>query len=342
MRIRATVLSLFAVATVAGPQPLSAQGQNPSIAGHTFVPNTVIDDPFVTTHFRSLVGLASAFGYTILEIPTADSVIDVEGEMTWVLVEWEYRQKVADWLSLNGSMSGGARVGTNTAAAIADGVSVITAFELGGLARLFETERIVASANFDARYSGLTLLSVVEFVREVIDSVESGGPLDSISLSSKKGALQARGGLRLAYAPAPLVGFTFQGEVGVGEDYSEIGATSVDLTVGGTVGINLRSIDKFPTSRSAWRSSGKTRPSWTGMTCRSWDSASGPDTTSELREGTAAQPVSALIGLSGWRRGRDGPTQRGTPANGDSAGWIERGLPEPVRQLSYRRPHDAG
>jgi hypothetical protein len=246
MRIRATVLSLFAVATVAGPQPLSAQGQNPSIAGHTFVPNTVIDDPFVTTHFRSLVGLASAFGYTILEIPTADSVIDVEGEMTWVLVEWEYRQKVADWLSLNGSMSGGARVGTNTAAAIADGVSVITAFELGGLARLFETERIVASANFDARYSGLTLLSVVEFVREVIDSVESGGPLDSISLSSKKGALQARGGLRLAYAPAPLVGFTFQGEVGVGEDYSEIGATSVDLTVGGTVGINLRSIDKFP------------------------------------------------------------------------------------------------
>ncbi len=246
MRIRATLLGITAAAIVVTPQPLRAQGQNPSIAGHTFVPNTVLDDPFIATHFRSLVGAASAFGYTILEIPTADSVINVDGQMTWVLVEFAYRQQVADWLSLEGSASGGARIGTNTAAALADGVSVITTLEFGGLARVFETERVTGSANLDLRYSGLTLLNVVGFVEEIIDSVESGGSLDSIGLSSKQGAFQARGGFRLAYAPARLVGLTFLGELGVGEDYSEVEETVIHLTLGGTVDINLSSIGKAP------------------------------------------------------------------------------------------------
>ena len=206
----------------------------------------MVEGPFIATHFRSLVGLASAFGYNVLGIPIADSVTSVEGQMTWVLVEWAYRQKVADWLALEGSMSGGARIGTNTAAAISEGVSVFTAFEVGGLARLFETNRVMVSANRDLRYSGLTLLNVVGFVEEIIDSVESGGPLDSIGLSSKQGAFQARGGFRLAYAPARVVGLTFLSEVGVGEDYGEIEATALDLTLGGTVDINLRSIGKAP------------------------------------------------------------------------------------------------
>ncbi len=246
MRFRATLLSLSAVAALAVPPGLRAQGQNPSIAGHTFVPNSMVESPFLESHFRSLVGLASAFGYNILTIPAPDSIIEVDGQMTWVLVEFAYRQKVASWLSLEGSMSGGARVGTNTASALFDGVSVITTFELGGLARLFETERVTASANLDARYSGATLLNVVGFVEEIIDSVESGGPLDSIGLSSKHGALQARGGFRLAYAPARLVGLTFLGELGVGDDYSEVEETAFDLTLGGTVDINLRSIGKAP------------------------------------------------------------------------------------------------
>ncbi len=247
MPLRATLLSLFAVTVLLTPAEVRAQGQNPSLAGHTFVPNSLVEGPFIATHFRSLVGAASAFGYSILSLPThGDSVIDLDGQMTWVLVEFAYRQKVASWLSLEGSMSGGARVGTNTASAISDGVSVITTFELGGLARLFETERVTASANLDARYSGATLLNVVGFVEEIIDSVESGGPLDSIGLSSKHGALQARGGFRLAYAPARLVGLTFLGELGVGDDYSEVEETAFDLTLGGTVDINLRSIGKAP------------------------------------------------------------------------------------------------
>jgi len=247
MRLRATLLSLSAVAVLAAPAEIRAQGQNPTIAGHTFVPNSMIDGPFIATHFRSLVGAASAFGYSILSLPThGDSGVDLEGQMTWVLVEFAYRQKVASWLSLEGSASGGARVGTNTAAAISEGVSVITSFEVGGLARLFETNRVMGSANLDLRYSGLTLLNVVGFVEEIIDSVESGGPLDSIGLSSKHGAYQGRGGFRLAYAPARLVGLTFMGEVGFGQDYSEVEDTALDLTLGGTVDINLRSIGKAP------------------------------------------------------------------------------------------------
>ena len=60
MRIRATLLGIAAVAIVAAPQPLRAQGQNPSLAGHTFVPNSLLEGPFIATHFRSLVWAASA------------------------------------------------------------------------------------------------------------------------------------------------------------------------------------------------------------------------------------------------------------------------------------------
>jgi hypothetical protein len=247
MRFRATLLSLTALAVLAAPPELRAQGQNPTIASHTFVPNTLVEGPFLATHFRSMVGLANAFGYSILTVPTpGDTVISIDGKMTWVLVEFAHRQKVSSWLSLEGSLTGGARVGTNTASAIADGVSVITSVEAGGLARVVETERVTASASLDARWSGLTLLNIVGFVEEIIDSVESGGPIDSISLSSNSGALQMRGGFRLAYAPAPVVGFTFLSEVGVGQDYAEIEEAALDLTLGATVSFNLHSIEKAP------------------------------------------------------------------------------------------------
>jgi hypothetical protein len=247
MRFRAPLLILFAVAVLLAPATLAAQGQNPSLAGHTFVPNTVVEGPFVATHFRSLVGAASAFGYDAGSvIIDDDTLVALEGNMTWVTVEFEQRQKVADWLALEGAFRVGARVGTNAQSALSDGVSVVTGFKLGGIARVVQSDKVLASATLDVRRTGLTFLNVLSFVQEIIDSVETGGPLDSISLSSKSGAWQGRGGFRLAYAPGRAVGFTVLGEVGFGQDYTEVEHTAWDVDLGATLDLNLHSIGKAP------------------------------------------------------------------------------------------------
>ena len=247
MHFRAPLLSLTAVAVLLAPFDLHAQGQNPSLAGHTFVPNTLVEGPFVATHFRSLVGMASAFGYDVGTVVIDDDTLGtLEGNMTWVRVEFEQRQKVADWLALEGAFRAGARVGTNAQSVLADGVSVITGFKLGGIARVVQSDKVVASATLDVRRTGLTFLNVISFVEEIIDSVESGGSLDSISLSSKSGAWQGRGGFRLAYAPGRAVGFTVLGEVGVGEDFTEVEDAAWDVDLGASVDLNLRSIGVAP------------------------------------------------------------------------------------------------
>ncbi len=247
MHIRAQLLCLCAAALTLTPVDLTAQGQNPSLAGHTFVPNTTVEGPFVATHFRSLVGAASAFGYDAGTVVIDDDTLyALEGNMTWVRVEFEQRQKVADWLALEGEFRVGARVGTNTASALSDGVSLITGFKLAAIARVARSDRVLASATLDVRRTGLTFLNIVSFVEEVVDSVEAGGPLDSISLSSASGAWQGRGGFRLAYAPGRAVGFTVLGEVGVGEDHTKVEDAVWDVDLGATVDLNLRSIDKVP------------------------------------------------------------------------------------------------
>ena len=248
MRFSAPFAYLLVLALVAAPAGLRAQGRNPSLAGHTFVPNTMVEGPFVATHFRSLVGAAAAYGYYVGTLVLEhDTLVALEGNMTWVRVEFEQRQKVADWLALEGTFRAGARVGTNTASALADGVSVITGFRLGGVARVVQSERVYASATLDVRRTGLTFLNLISFVEEIIDSVDSGGQLDSISLSAKRASWQGRGGFRLAYAPGRAVGFTLLGELGVGEDLTELEQDAVwDVDLGATVDLNLHSIGKAP------------------------------------------------------------------------------------------------
>ncbi len=125
-------------------------------------------------------------------------------------------------------------------------MSLITGFKLAAIARVARSDRVLASATLDVRRTGLTFLNIVSFVEEVVDSVEAGGPLDSISLSSASGAWQGRGGFRLAYAPGRAVGFTVLGEVGVGEDHTKVEDAVWDVDLGATVDLNLRSIDKVP------------------------------------------------------------------------------------------------
>jgi hypothetical protein len=287
MHLRAPVLSLFAAGILLAPGELAAQGQNPSLAGHTFVPNTMVEGPFVATHFRSLVGAANAYGYQVGTVTIEDdTLVALEGNMTWVRVEFEQRQKVADWLALEGAFRAGARVGTNTASALADGVSVITGFKIGGIARVVQSDRVFASATLDLRRTGLTFLNIISFVEEIVDSAATGGPLDSISLSSKSGAWQARGGFRIAYAPGRAVGRMRHGMLISVPRWTSTSAPSGRhrwaswASIASALSVAPR---RHPGARVTWRAWGsrtsgprisRWAPRYSGITCR-WRTATG-------------------------------------------------------------------
>ena len=229
------------------PASVEAQGRLPELAGHTFVPTAIIRDPFLDTRLETVVGLGEAFDFDITGPGLiGDTVLRAEGTMTWVVAGFDYLHTVNDWLALGGEITGGARVGTNAAAAIADGVSIVTGIRLGGMARLKRSESVMLSLNVDLMNSDLTLLNVQEFTKSVIDSVQAGGRIDSVSLSSGAHALQGRAGLRLAYAPARVLGITAVAEVGIGDNFIEFEETNIDFDLGATLDLNLASVGKAP------------------------------------------------------------------------------------------------
>jgi len=246
MRSRASILVWVAAALIAAPDPLSAQGSHPALSGHTFIPTTLVPDPFVKTQLGTLIGLGKAFDYAIEVVIENDTLVSQEGRMTWVLAEFDYRQRVTDWLLLFGKFDGGARVGTNAVSALAQGVSVLTGFNVGGLARIVQSNSIALSGTLELRSNGVTLLNILKFVQDVADSIATGGELDSIGISSKSSALYGSGGLRFAWAPSRLVGITALAEFGVGEDLLPDEDVAYSFDVGAVVDFNLASVGPVP------------------------------------------------------------------------------------------------
>jgi len=229
------------------PLSLGAQGSHPELAGHTFVPSTLLPDPFIQTYLSTVVGLGQAFDYGLAwPILSDDTLFVADGELTWVSLGFGYRQRVTDWLALGGRMEAGARVGTNAASAVSDGVSVATGIQFGGVARLARSRSLVLSGYLDVAHSNLTLLNILGFAEELIDSVTTGGSLDSLSISFNYSAWRAHGGLRVAYAPTKLLGLGAMADMAVGEEFLTLEDSYVDLDLGASVDLNFHSAGYFP------------------------------------------------------------------------------------------------
>jgi hypothetical protein len=248
MTLRQRLLFAGVLGALLTPQmSLSAQGTHPELAGHTFVPSTLLPDPFVETYLSTVIGLGSAFDYDIAwPVLGEDTLFLTEGSLTWVTVDFDYRQRVTDWLALGGQVIAGARVGTNAASAISDGVSVATGVRIGGVARLVRSRPLMVSAHLDVARKDLTLLNILGFAEEVIDSVISGGRLDSLSIAFDYGAWRGHGGLRVAYTPTRLLGISAMADVAVGKGLLALEESQLDVGLGASVDFNFHSAGWIP------------------------------------------------------------------------------------------------
>ena len=187
----------------------------PMMGPHRFLPNNLTRDPFPRSYLRSTLGLGEARDLPIVpkfEIAPGDTIGGLTGNLTFATLQFEYQQRVKDWMGFWAEVSVNARLGDDFGALLAEGVNLTTGFEIGWMFRLLQNERFALAATAHVNNSSLTTVNVLEFVQGIIDSVD-------VPLVQKTPILRGSTGLRLAYAANAWLGLTATGEVGYGESF---------------------------------------------------------------------------------------------------------------------------
>jgi hypothetical protein len=248
-RISGYAVAVAIVAWALGPIP--AFGQSPDAAkgrtlnGHTFIPSSQIEDPFVTTFIRTQTGGGFATKVTRdIENEVVDSLLDaLVGDVAFMALEFEYQHAVKDWLALSASASGAARIGTGAQSVLAEGVTSMFGFKLRAAARVLQTDKWLLSTTLRVEPSTQYRLDILTFARRV---VEEGMIAEDNSVVIKSNGVGGAAGLGGAYAPRPWLGFVLTGNVGYSDTFSEKGRSDLAWDLGGLASFDLNPLRGIP------------------------------------------------------------------------------------------------
>lgn len=224
------------------------------LGGHVFLPSAIVQDPFVTTFFRTTTGAGAALGLDIPIYNLNDSLLGtVSGDVAFADLGFQYQQALGTWLALRGSVSATARLSTSVQSLFAEGITAVWGGSLGATARILKKERWTLSATADYTASNLTKVTPLEFAQNlaqfVKDIIESGGELPDTfpdsELLTEASAPELRGGFRAAYAPAPWLGFTALVETGWTDPFGTERDRGV-FAAGATAGVDFGAMGKLP------------------------------------------------------------------------------------------------
>ena len=224
--------------------PSNAHGQvndsarKRTLAGHTFIPSSLIQDPFVTTQVRSRTGAGLASKVrTELESDVLDPQISVlQGDLAFLTQEFAYQHALNDWLALGATFKGAARMGTGVQSVIAQGITSIFGMEFRGLVRLVQRDKWMLSANLQFHPTSQYAVELIPFVRQAIDE---GRITEDNSLVRASKTVPGTLGLRGAYAPNPSVGFLLLGDLGYADSFGEGSRDGLASVFGGMVSWDL-------------------------------------------------------------------------------------------------------
>jgi hypothetical protein len=214
--------------------------RRPRLARHAFTPNTLVPDPFIKTFIRNTVAIGSAAN---IEIPVAvidgDTIIGFEGDVMLAMLGFEYQGAVRDWLAARGKVAVLGRLGTNVGALLASGITASTGFEFGWLARLFQSDRTLLSADLKLSSNNFTFINVTDFVEDIIDG-------RSAELVRSTPSVRGGGGLRFAWGVSPLFGLTAAAETGYGESVERGSENQWYFELGTTLDFDLMAVSRVP------------------------------------------------------------------------------------------------
>ncbi|MDH5196784.1 MAG: hypothetical protein OEY20_06000 [Gemmatimonadota bacterium] len=226
----------------------SAHGvlKRPAIGGHTFLSSDVIPEPFVRSFVRQSLGIAQAVDLQFpLGIIGGDTLLLLEGDLTYAVLDFEYQHAVKDWLAARGRFNLRSRLGTDGTSLLAAGVQVNTGFEFGWLIRLLQTDKTILSASAEVGKRSFTVVDIRQFVSDIIDGIANPQLTDNVP------TVRGTGGLRFGWGVSRLFGLTALLEVGYGDaaqrnkdgEFLYTAAANLDFDIGAVtpvpIGVSL-------------------------------------------------------------------------------------------------------
>ncbi|MCG8308582.1 MAG: hypothetical protein MI975_14410 [Cytophagales bacterium] len=212
----------------------------PVLNNHYFIPNSNTPAPFIKTHFGMNLGIASSrdFENVILEID-GEKLIALKGSLIFADLNFDYQQKIKDWIALHINMGITARIGTELQSMLTQGVNTVTSFRMGWLAKVLEDEKNMLSASIQINNHSANFINIGDFIEDLIrDTVAT-------SITKNVPILNGSVGLRYAHGFNELLGIQGFASLGYGESY-ERGKSDFIYRLGGLFDINLATKTKVP------------------------------------------------------------------------------------------------
>lgn len=189
-----------------------------TLNGHDFIPSARLFDPFIVTYVKNNTGAGTAFD-VVSEVQDLDgNPIQLVGDVTFLGIGFGYQQRLADWVAAYIDVGGGGRFGTAVESVVATGLNAYVDFALGAKFRLWHNQQFYLSGNVDYANTGVSSVNILNWVRDVVDS----GDITDSTLVSTGSTGSLRGGLNLAYSPAPWLGLTAVTLFGLGNAVGDL------------------------------------------------------------------------------------------------------------------------
>ena len=168
-----------------------------------------------------------------------------------MLLEFRYQHAIGHRFDVRAGGSASARVGTSPQSILAEGISALYGYELGGTASMVKKRNWQLSATVDLRSNKLYSVAPLDFARSVVNAIQAGDSTGAVqagedTLLSSGTNLRALGGVRAAYAPATWIGFTGFVESGLGQPFEEGRDNTSVVNFGGALSLDLNSLKSIP------------------------------------------------------------------------------------------------
>lgn len=226
---------LLVLAAPAAEAQEAPEARSRNLSGHNFIPSARLFDPFIVTYVKNNTGVGTAFDVVTNIVDLEGDPQQLVGDVTFLGIGFGYQQALADWVAAYINVGGGGRFGTAVESIVSTGLNAYVDVALGAKVRLWHNQRFFLSGNVDYASTSVSGVNVLDWVRNV---VESGDLTDSLLVSTgSTGSL--RGGLNIAYSPAPWLGLTGLTLFGLGNATGDLdsefafeGAISADIDFG--------------------------------------------------------------------------------------------------------------
>ena len=215
--------------------------KRPVLGPHRFIPNPITEDPFPRTFVRNSLGIGTALDLPITpEIVIGTDTIDaITGDLVFALLDFQYSQRIKEWMGFWASVKVRGRLGDDVGALIAEGVTLSTAFEIGWMFKFLETDRIAMSATAQVNKGSFTGMNLFSFIEGVIDN-------QPVPLVQKVPTLWTGPGLRFAWAANTWLGVTANGKFMYGEGADRAKASQAFWTLSAGASLDFTSLIHIP------------------------------------------------------------------------------------------------